>query len=200
MSDPEKHAPADAKSAPRWIGPATEYGPLALFLIAYLLDGLMTATKVVVAATLVAVALSIALTRKVPWMSVVTAAVVAVFGGLTIWLDDEIFIKMKPTIVQVLFAVALLGALALRRLPLKLLMGSGIALPDAAWRALTVRFGLFFLAMAALNEAVWRTQSTDFWVTFKVAGILGLTFLFVMAQIPFISRHSLEREEDASAE
>ena len=182
------------KAAPKWIGPATEYGPLILFLIAYFLDGLMTATKVVVAATLVAVALSVILTRKLPWMPIVTAAIVTIFGGLTILLDDEIFIKMKPTIVQLLFAAVLLGALAFGRLPLKKVMGGGLSLPDHAWRTLSLRFGLFFIVMAGINEAVWRTQSTDFWVTFKVVGILGLTFLFVMAQVPFISRHSEEQE------
>ncbi|MEQ8601762.1 MAG: septation protein A [Marivibrio sp.] len=186
------------KAPPKWIGPATEYGPLVLFLVAYLLDDLMTATKVVVAATLVAVALSVVLTRKLPWMPIVTAAIVAVFGGLTILLDDEIFIKMKPTIVQALFAAVLLGALAFGRLPLKKVMGGGLVLPDHAWRTLTVRFGVFFIAMAALNELVWRTQSTDLWVTFKVGGILGLTFLFVMAQIPFISRHTEDAEADGS--
>lgn len=184
------------KAPPKWIGPATEYGPLILFLIAYLLDGLMTATKMVVAATLVAVALSVLLTRKLPWMPIVTAAIVAVFGGLTILLDDEIFIKMKPTIVQLLFAAVLLGALAFGRLPLRKVMGGGLVLPDHAWRTLTARFGLFFIVMAGVNELVWRTQSTDFWVTFKVGGILGLTFLFVMAQVPFISKHTQDPEEE----
>jgi len=184
------------KPPPKWIGPATEYGPLILFLIAYLLDDLMTATKVVVGATLVAVALSFLLTRKLPWMPIITAAIVAVFGGLTIALDDEIFIKMKPTIVQLLFAAVLLGALALGRLPLKKVMGGGLILPDHAWRTLTTRFGLFFVVMAGLNELVWRTQTTDIWVTFKVGGILGLTFLFVMAQVPFISKHTQDPEEE----
>jgi intracellular septation protein len=181
----------DEKRAPRWIGPATEYGPLVLFVIAYWADGLMTATKVIVAATLLAVALSFALTRKLPWMPVVTAVIVAIFGGLTILLDDAIFIKMKPTIVQLLFAGVLVGTLAFGKLPLKKVMGGGLHLPDHAWRQLSLRFALFFLVMAGLNELVWRTQSTDFWVTFKVGGILGLTFLFVMAQVPFISRHAL---------
>lgn len=181
------------RAAPKWVGPASEYGPLILFVIAYWLDGLMMATKVVIGATLIAVALSVWLTRKLPWMPVVTAVIVTVFGGLTILLDNEIFIKMKPTIVQLLFAAVLLGALAVNRLPLKKVMGGGIAMPDHAWRQLSLRFGLFFIVMAGVNEAVWRTQSTDFWVTFKVVGILGLTFLFVMSQVPFISRHGTHR-------
>lgn len=190
----------DKRPGPKWVGPASEYGPLILFVIAYWLDGLMTATKVVVVATLVAVALSVWLTRKLPWMPVITAAIVTVFGGLTILLDDEIFIKMKPTIVQLLFAAVLLGALAFNRLPLKKVMGGGIAMPDHAWRTLSLRFGVFFIVMAGLNEAVWRTQSTDFWVTFKVGGLLGLTFLFVMTQVPFISRHGEEREGEGSSQ
>lgn len=191
MNEPEERTD-DRPAAPKWLGPATEYGPLVLFFAAYWLDGLMTATKVVVAATLVAVALSYLMTRKLPWMPIITAAVVTVFGGLTILLEDEIFIKMKPTIVQLLFAAVLLGALAFGKLPLKKLMGGGLSMPDSAWRTLSMRFGLFFIVMAGLNEAVWRTQSTDVWVTFKVAGILGLTLLFVVTQIPFLTRHAEE--------
>jgi len=155
----------------------------------------MLATKVVIGATLVAVALSVIVAGKLPWMPVVTAVIVTVFGGLTIFLDDEVFIKMKPTIVQVLFAGVLFGALLFGRLPLKKVMGGGLSLPDAAWRSLSVRFALFFIVMAGLNEVVWRTQSTDFWVTFKLAGILGLTFAFVMCQVPFINRHSIAPDQ-----
>jgi intracellular septation protein len=139
----------------------------------------------------VALGLSVAVARRVPLMPLVTAGIVGVFGGLTVWLQDETFIKMKPTIVQVLFAAVLFGGLALGRPLLKPLMGAAWSMDDQGWRKLTVRFALFFLAMAALNEAVWRTQSTDFWVNFKVFGILGLTLVFAFAQTPLMRRHHL---------
>ncbi len=105
---------------------------------------------------------------------------------------------MKPTIVQALFSVVLLGALALGRLPIKKVMGGSLQMPDSAWRQLSFRFAVFFLVMAGLNEVVWRTQSTDFWVTFKVAGILGLTLAFTMSQVPFIARNAIDSSDKAA--
>jgi intracellular septation protein len=147
------------------------------------------------AATAVALGLSLAIARRVPLMPLITAGVVGVFGGLTLILQDETFIKMKPTIVQILFAAILLGGLVLGRPLLKPLMGAAWSMDDQGWRKLTFRFALFFLAMAGLNEAVWRTQSTDVWVSFKVFGILGLTLLFALAQTPLMRRHHLAAEE-----
>jgi intracellular septation protein len=117
--------------------------------------------------------------------------VVGIFGGLTLWLQDETFIKMKPTIVQLLFAAILLGGLAFGRPLLKPLLSSMMPpMADAAWRQFTFRYGLFFIAMAGVNELVWRTQSTDFWVTFKVFGLPALTFVFILTQLPFVGRHT----------
>lgn len=182
------------RSAPRWLTPLTEYGPLAAFFLTFWkTDDLILATKVVVITTLIAVAVSYAVRRKIPWVPLITAAVVTVFGGLTIWLKDETFIKMKPTIIQGLFAVILLGAQMLGKYPLRMIMGQSIMMPDRAWRILTYRFAGFFAVMAIVNEAVWRTQSTEFWVSFKVFGILGLTFVFVAAQIPYMMRHGTEK-------
>ena len=127
-------------------------------------------------------------------MPLITAVVVGVFGGLTIYLEDDTFIKMKPTIVQVAFGVILLTGLAFGRPFLKNLMGSAWAMDDEGWRKLTFRFGVFFLVMAAINEAVWRTQTTDFWVNFKVFGIIGLTLVFAMSQAPLIGRHQIDEE------
>jgi intracellular septation protein len=124
-------------------------------------------------------------------MPLVTLAVVGIFGGLTLWLQDETFIKMKPTIILGLFAAVLGGGLGIGRPPLRFLMGSALELDDAGWHKLTLRFALFFAATAALNEIVWRTQSTDLWVDFKVFGILGLNVLFMLTQIPLIKRHQL---------
>ncbi len=180
---------------PGWLTPATDYGPLALFLAAYLLGDLMVATGVLVLATLGAVALGYMVARRVPKMAVVTAVLVSVFGGLTLALQDATFIKMKPTIVQLLgcspllFAALLAGGVATGRSPLKFVMSGVLDLVDDAWRTLSVRFALFFTAMAGLNELVWRTQDEETWVLFKVFGILGLTMLFAVAQTPFLMRH-----------
>jgi intracellular septation protein len=159
----------------------------------------MAATAVLIAASLVALLAAWVLERRVPLVPLITAAIVAVFGGLTLWLQDQTFIKMKPTIVQALFALVLLGGLAMRRPILKPLLGPMMPpMSDAAWRQFTLRYALFFVAMAALNELVWRTQSTDFWVTFKVFGLSGLTFLFILSQIPFVGRQT--RLAQAAAE
>ena len=179
------------KPVPRWLKPTVDYGPLAAFFLVYLTAGLMAATAAIIIASLIALALSWLAERRVPLIPLITAVIVAVFGGLTLWLNDETFIKMKPTIVQALFAAILLGGLALDRPLLKPLLGAALpTMSDAAWRQFTLRYALFFIAMAALNEVVWRTQSTDVWVTFKVFGLAGLTLLFILSQIPFVTRHS----------
>ena len=182
------------EQSPRWLKPSTEYGPLAVFFAAYLLFGLIPATGALIVATLAALAVAWSVERRLPLMPLVTAIIVSIFGGLTIWLEDETFIKMKPTIVQALFAAVLLGGLAVRRPLLKPLLGAAWQMDDTGWRKLTFRFALFFLAMAALNELVWRTQTTDFWVTFKVFGIMTLTVLFAASQVFVLQRHALERE------
>jgi intracellular septation protein len=175
--------------APRWLKPAVDYGPLAVFFASYLAFGLMAATAALIAVSLVALLLAWLLERRVPLVPLITAAIVAVFGGLTLWLQDETFIKMKPTIVQAVFALVLLGGLAFGRPLLKPLLGAVMPpMSERAWRQFTLRYGLFFVAMAGLNELVWRTQSTDFWVTFKVFGLPGLTILFILTQIPFVGR------------
>lgn len=184
--------------APAWLRPTVDYGPLAAFFAAYWLSDLMTATLVIMIATAAALALSLAVERRVPPMPLVTAVVVGVFGGLTLWLDDETFFKMKPTIVQLLFAAVLFGGLMLKRPLLKPLLGSALPLDEAGWVKLSSRFAWFFVAMAALNEAVWRTQSTDFWVTFKVFGIMALTFVFVASQIFMMRAHMAPLEEEES--
>jgi intracellular septation protein len=189
-----------ASSAPRWLRPAVDYGPLAVFFVTYVTHGLMTATGALIAASLAAFAAAWAMERRVPLIPLMTAAIVAIFGGLTLWLRDETFIKMKPTIVQALFALILLGGLALRRPLLKPLLGPMMPpMREAAWRQFTLRYALFFVAMAALNEVVWRTQSTDFWVTFKVFGLSGLTFLFILSQIPFVGRQARLAQATAEA-
>ncbi|MCW0232659.1 MAG: septation protein A [Ferrovibrio sp.] len=177
------------RTAPRWLKPATEYGPLGLFFIVYTAEGLLPATAVLLAATAVGLLLSLVFLRRLPMMPLVTALVVGIFGGLTLWLQDETFIKLKPTIVNAIFAVILLGGYAINRHPLQYVLGTSLQMTENGWRKLTLRLGLFFAAMAGLNEIVWRTQSTDVWVAFKVFGLIGLTVAFMLAQTPLIIRH-----------
>jgi len=128
-------------------------------------------------------------------MTVVSAVIVMVFGGLTIFLHDDTFIKMKPTIIYVLFGVLLLGGLWLKKPLLATVFDSVFDLTEEGWRKLTLRWALFFLALAVLNEVIWRTQSTDFWVNFKVFGVLPLTFIFAALQFPLLQKHATAKDE-----
>lgn len=193
---------ADTKHAePKWLKTLVDYGPLAAFFITYWKSGdLIDATKVIMAATAIAIALSVIVTKRLPIMPLVTAAVIGVFGGLTIYLNDDTFIKMKPTIIQSAFAVILAIGLFFKRVWLKHLFGGSMAMPDQAWRTLTLRFIAFFFFSALLNEAVWRTQTTDFWVNFKVFGLLGLTLVFIATQMPFMTKNMIDDDSKEKAE
>ena len=158
-----------------WLKTVVDYGPIVVFFAAYLLGGLFPATAALMVVTAFALALAFLVERRVAVMPLVTAVIIGVFGGLTLWLQDETFIKMKPTIIQGLFAVILFGGLAFGRPLLKLVLGHALPLDDTGWRRLTLRWGYFFAAMAVINEIVWRTQTTDVWVAYKVFGILVLT-------------------------
>jgi intracellular septation protein len=144
---------------------------------------------------LIVIAIGIVIERKLSPMPLITAALVLVFGGLTIWLSNDIFIKIKPTILYVMFAGVLLGGLVFSRLFIKVILGQTLRLSEMAWRTLTWRWALFFVVLAILNEIVWRNVSTDTWVAFKVWGVFPLTLLFAMAQTPFIARHQIETDE-----
>jgi intracellular septation protein len=152
--------------------------------------GIFTATAIFIPTVLVALGIGYALTRHLPLMPVITAVIVVVFGGLTLILQDETFIKLKPTIIYVLFGAALLIGLAFGKSLLGLVFDSVFRLTDEGWRKLTLRWALFFLALAMLNEIVWRTQSTDFWVSFKVFGVLPLTFAFAALQYPLLTKYA----------
>ena len=132
------------------------------------------------------------LEKRLPIMPLVTAAFVLVFGGLTLVLRDELFIKLKPTIVNSLFAAILLGGLATGRSFLKPVLETALPMREEGWKQLTLRFGLFFVVLAVLNEVVWRNFSTDAWVSFKVFGIMPLTLVFTMTQMGLIKRHAIE--------
>src|SRR5580704_2893110 len=165
-----------------------DLGPLLVFFVANSRFGIFAATGAFMAAIVVALAVAYALTRHLPVMPLITAIVVLVFGGLTLVLHDELFIKVKPTIIYVLFGGVLLGGLAFGRSLLGIVFDSVFHLTPEGWRKLTLRWALFFLALAVLNEIVWRTQTTDVWVSFKVFGVVPLTFLFAALQYPLLHR------------
>jgi len=179
---------------------ALELGPLVVFFLVNA-NGerfgvpddrrIYVATAVFIVATMLSLGAGYALLRKLPIMPLVSGVVVVLFGGLTLALQDELFIKLKPTIVNSLFGLVLLGGVYFRKPLLAIVLDSMFDLTDEGWRKLTLRWAAFFFVLAALNEIVWRTQSTDFWVSFKVFGIMPLTVLFTLTQMPLIQRHAL---------
>ena len=169
-----------------------DIGPLAVFFIFYTRSGLQASILPFMVATVIAVLFSYILEKKIPIMPTVGAAIVLLFGGLTIYFDNDVFFKMKPTIINVLFAVILYGGILINKPLLKYLLGAALKLEEAGWKILTQRWIGFFIALAILNEIVWRTQSTDVWVNFKVFGILPITFIFTMTQFPLIKKYQIE--------
>lgn len=190
---------------------ALELGPLLIFFFGNLrgewlartfpeltaIGGpLLIATALFMAATMLSLVISKIVFKHLPVMPFVSGIVVMVFGGLSIWLQDETFIKMKPTIVNTLFGVALLGGLAFGTSLLGYVFNAAFQLDAEGWRKLTLRWGIFFLFLAVLNEVVWRNFSDDVWVNFKVWGTMPITILFTLAQMPLIMKHSLEDKEE----
>ena len=169
-----------------------DIGPLAVFFIFYTRSGLQASILPFMIATVIAVLFSYILEKKIPIMPTVGAVIVLLFGGLTIYFDNEVFFKMKPTIINLLFAAILYGGILINKPLLKYLLGAALKLEDVGWRILTLRWIGFFIALAVLNEIVWRTQSTDIWVNFKVFGILPITFIFTMTQFPLIKKYQIE--------
>jgi intracellular septation protein len=171
---------------------ATELGPLLVFFVANAKFNLFVATGAFMVAIVAAMIASYVVVRHIPIMAIVTAVIVLVFGTLTLVLHDETFIKVKPTIIYGLFAAILGGGLLFGRSFIAILFNQMFNLTPKGWRILTMRWALFFLGMAALNEIVWRTQSTDFWVAFKAFGAIPITMIFAMTQMPVIKRYHLE--------
>jgi intracellular septation protein len=203
-----------------WLKLAIEAGPLVIFFVingrgglpelrelwstaeavSASQQGLFEATGAFMVVTVLALFAGWFLERRLPVLPLVSGIFVVVFGGLTLVLADELFIKLKPTLVNSLFAVILLGGLAFKRSLLKPLFGSAFQLNDAGWRTLTLRWGLFFVFLAILNEVVWRNFSTDFWVAFKLFGVLPITVLFAGSQTPFILRQQPDGGDAETAE
>jgi intracellular septation protein len=170
-----------------------DLGPLLLFFVANSRYGIFVATAAFMAAVLTALVVSYAMTRRLPIMPVVTAFIVVVFGGLTLILHDATFIKVKPTIIYALFGTALLGGLYFNKPLLGVVFDSLFHLTDEGWRKLTWRWAIYFLALAVLNEIVWRNVSTNAWVDFKVFGVTPLTFIFAALQAPLVKKYAVEQ-------
>ena len=167
---------------------ATELGPLLIFFFANAKFNLFVATGAFMVAIVVAMVVSWVVTRHIPMMALVTAVIVLVFGTLTLVLHDETFIKVKPTIIYGMFAAVLGGGLLFGRSFIAIMFDQMFNLTAEGWRKLTLRWTLFFLGMAMLNEFIWRTQTTDFWVAFKAFGVIPITMVFAMLQMPLVKR------------
>lgn len=173
---------------------------VAPFISADILAGeqgkIIAATAVFMVAMLASLIVTFSITRHLPIMPLVTAVVVLIFGGLTLYFNDSTFIKLKPTIVNSLFGLTLLGGLLCGKALLPIVLDSVLHLDEIGWRKLTFRWGIFFLLLAGINELVWRTQSDDFWVSFKVWGTMPLTILFALSQTPLILKHEISKTQD----
>ena len=174
---------------------ALELGPLVVFFVANARADIFAATAWFMGAMAVSLLLSWLLLRKIAVMPLVTGVVVLVFGGLTLWLQDDTFIKMKPTITNSLFAVVLLGGLLFKQSLLKYVFGEVYKLKPEGWTIMTLRWGLFFVIMAVLNELIWRNFSTDLWVSFKVWATMPITVVFTMFQLSLLQKYALEPEQ-----
>lgn len=186
---------SEKKKSHGWIRTAVDFGGLLAFFVGFLVThSLVTAAWWLVAGSAVALVVGYLVERRIAPMPLISGLLALVAGVLTVVFHNPVFLKIKPTIVMVLFGLILTGGLLMKRNLLKMLMGSELVMTDAVWRTFTLRYGLFFFAMAALNEVIWRTQSEQLWVNFKVFGIMGLTLLFSLSQGPLIMKGMKEAE------
>ena len=169
-----------------------DIGPLAIFFLAYKLSGVFAATASIMVCTLISLAVTYWFEKKIAIMPLVSGLIITIFGTLTLYLHDDSFIKMKPTFVNLIFASILLGGLFYKKTLLKYVLGSALTISDTGWRILTLRWGLFFIFLSALNELIWRNFPMDFWVNFKVFGMFTLTIIFTISQLPLIKKYHQE--------
>jgi len=179
---------------------ALEMGPLVIFFVTNSMKGIFYATAALMISTLISLAASRLLLKRIPIMPLVTGAFVMVFGALTIYLQDATFIKIKPTIVNLLFASALAGGLLFRKPLLKIVLGEVLHLQEEGWRLLTIRWTGFFIVLAILNEIVWRNFSEQSWIAYKSFGVMPLTMLFMMAQITLIVKYQVPEVSSEASE
>lgn len=182
-----------------------EMGPLVVFFFAnykgeWLINNIglfsgfekpiFPATAIFMAAIVIALIVSWTIARKIPVMPLISGIFVLVFGFLTLWLHNDTFIKMKPTIINTLFGLILFGGLAFKKSLLGYVLDSAFQLDAEGWRKLTYRWAWFFIFLAVINELIWRNFSDDFWTTFKVFGVMPITIIFMVAQMPIIMKHA----------
>ncbi|MEI6730200.1 MAG: septation protein A, partial [Pseudomonadota bacterium] len=174
--------------------------PIAIFFVAYKFFGIRTATFAIIITTLISLAIIYRIEKRIAIAPLVTGIVVTIFGGLTIWFNNEMFLKLKPTIVNLIFSVILIIGYFMKKGLIKHILGAAFNLSEENWRILSLRWGIFFLAMALLNEYVWRNYTTDIWVNFKVFGLIGITMIFALTQSPFIVKHQISEENPEKTE
>ncbi|MFP4004754.1 MAG: septation protein A [Alphaproteobacteria bacterium] len=199
----EDQGPAEPGARRRRMPPLLKFGvdmgPLLLFVGTVFRFDIWTATAVFMIAFTAALAVAYAYERRVSPMQGITGGLVLVLGSLTLFLEDETFIKMKPTIVNLLFASVLLAGFYMRRLFIRMLLSEAVQLDEAGWRKLTIRWVGFFFFLALLNEAIWRNFSTEFWAAFKIWGVFPLTLLFGAAQVPLFQKHMVHARETSES-
>jgi intracellular septation protein len=188
------------KELPQGLKLALDFAPLVAFFVAYKVGGVYWATSIIIALTIVSLIIGYAMTGRVAKFPLFSGMLITVMGGLTLYLHNDMFVKMKPTAANLIFAGILGGGLLTNRMFLKDLLGSAVEMPQAAWRMLTWRWVMFFIALAGLNEYVWRTMPEATWVNFKVFGLMGLTMVFAVANAPFMARHMPKDDTKPSAD
>lgn len=187
---------------------AVDYGPIIAFGATFFLvpvlkiapraDALIWASGVLAVTSVIAVIAGLLFEKRIAWLPLIAAAIGIPFAVMTVLFHDPVFVKLKMTIVNALIGIALLVALALKKNPFKTLLGSSLPLKEAAWPRLTVYYALFYLAMAAVNEVVWRTQSDETWVSWKLGSIIGGPILLTLALLPFLMKNMIPQEDAAA--
>ncbi len=203
MTDaPAKTATPSAGSVGQGARLLVDIGPTAVFFVIYNIafrsrpeDAIYIASAPYIAVTLAALVYALTKQKRFPWLLVITAALVTLFAGATIIFRDPRYLYIKPTVINLLYAAAIFGSLAVRQNIVKLLLGSALSLPDPVWRNFAIRCGLWFIFLAILNEVIWRSFSEPFWVSFKLLGLVPLTFVFMIANMAVLMKHM--RDPDA---
>jgi intracellular septation protein len=191
---------SEKKELPQGLKLALDFAPLVAFFVAYKLGGVYWATGIIIALTIISLIIGYAITGKIAKFPLFSGILITVMGGLTLYLQNDMFVKMKPTAANIIFAIILGGGLLSNRIFLKDLLGSAIEMPETAWRTLTWRWFTFFLVLAGLNEYVWRTMSEATWVNFKVFGLMGLTMVFALVNAPFMAKYMKTEDTNPSAD